>query len=83
MDTISGTNTMFFIPISAIPLGCHATYLHIVCMHRPKKAVPHHVCWTVGGDHVEYTSNVSTKTADLIIAKLLFNSVVSMMVGTA
>jgi len=31
----------------------------------------------VGGDCVEYDGNVSTKTADLVTAKLLFNSVIS------
>jgi len=31
----------------------------------------------VGGDHVEYDGDVSTKTADIVTAKLLFNSVVS------
>ncbi len=39
--------------------------------------VPHHVCWMVGGDRVHYDGNVSTKTANLTTAKLLFNSVVS------
>jgi len=33
MDTIPGTNTMFFIPVSAILPGCCATYLCIICMH--------------------------------------------------
>jgi len=31
----------------------------------------------VGGDQVEYDGNVSTKTANIITAKLLFNSIVS------
>jgi len=74
---IEGTNTMFFIPVSAIPRNKKATYLRIVCAHRPEKTVPHRVRWTVGGDRVEYDGDVSTKTADLITAKLLFNSVLS------
>jgi hypothetical protein len=32
---------------------------------------------TVGGNLIDYWGNVSTKTADLITAKILFNSVVS------
>jgi len=32
-DIIPGTNTMFFIPVSAIPKGKRATYLCIICMH--------------------------------------------------
>jgi len=31
----------------------------------------------VGGDQVEYDGDVSTKTANIITAKLLFNSIVS------
>jgi len=75
--TIPGTNTMFFIPVSAIPTGKRATYLRIVCAHRPEKANPYRVRWTVGGDRVEYFGDVSTKTADIVTAKLLFNSVLS------
>jgi len=47
---ITGTNTMFFIPVLAIPHNKKATYLCIVCAHRPEKEVPHHVWWTVGSD---------------------------------
>ncbi len=39
--------------------------------------MPHRIWWTVGGDCVEYLGDVSTKTANIITAKLLFNSVVS------
>jgi len=35
------------------------------------------VFWTNGGNHTEYTGDVSTKIANIITAKLLFNSVVS------
>jgi len=75
--TTPGTNTMFFIPVTAIPHGKQATYLRIVCAHQPEKSIPHRVRWTVGGDRVQYDGDVSTKTADLATAKLLFNSVVS------
>jgi len=76
--TTPGINTMFFIPASTIPQGKKATYLCIVCAHQPEKEVLHHVRWTVGGDWMDYDGNVSTKTADLVITKLLFNSVISM-----
>jgi len=33
MAEVPGTNTMFFIPVSAIPKDCHATYLCMVCAH--------------------------------------------------
>jgi len=72
-----GTNTMFFIPVNALPAGHKATYLCIVCAHRPEKTVLHCVRWTIGSDRIQYDGDVSTKTADLTMAKLLFNSVVS------
>ncbi len=75
--TIKGTNTMFFIPVLAIPKNKKAMYLHIVCAHHPEKKVPQHIWWTVGGNRVDYDGNVSTKTADIVTAKLLFNSIVS------
>jgi len=75
--TIKGTNTMFFIPVMAIPKNKKAMYLRIVCAHHPEKEVPQRVQWTVGGDCVDYDGDVSTKTADIVTAKLLFNSIVS------
>jgi len=74
---VKGTNTMFFIPVTAIPQGRKATYLRVVAAFRPEKANPRRVRWTVGGDKVDYPYDVSTKTADLTTAKLLFNSVLS------
>ncbi len=68
---------MLFIPVSAILQKKKATYLYIVCAHHPEKEVLHHVRWTMGGDCVDYDGNVSTKTAYLATAKLLFNSIIS------
>jgi hypothetical protein len=75
--TVKGTNTMFLIPISAIPKDRKATYLRVVSAMRPEKANPRRVRWTAGGDKIDYPFDVSTKTADLTTAKLLFNSVLS------
>jgi hypothetical protein len=74
---IKGTNTLFFIPRSKVPKGRTITYLRVVCAHRPEKENPFRVRWTVGGNLIEYPGDVSTKTAGLIDAKLLFNSVIS------
>ncbi|KAI2506705.1 Reverse transcriptase (RNA-dependent DNA polymerase) [Fragilaria crotonensis] len=74
---VKGTNTMFFIPVTAIPADRKATYLRVVVASRPEKVNPRRVRWTVGGDKVDYPYDVSTKTADLTTAKLLFNSVLS------
>ena len=76
--TIEGANTIHFISRSAIPRGRKAAYLRVVSAYRPEKANPHRIRWTVGGDKVDYPFEVSTKTADLTTAKLLFNSVLSM-----
>ena len=74
---IKGTNTIYFIPASAVPQGRKVTYVRVVSAMRPEKANPYRVRWTVGGDKVDYPFDVSTKTADLTTAKLLFNSVLS------
>jgi len=71
-----GTNTMFFIPISSIPWATSHLPPHCLCP-LAQKAVPHHVHWTTGGHCIIYLGGVSTKTADIITTKLLFNSVVS------
>jgi hypothetical protein len=74
---VKGTNTIFFIDRKQIPQGRKVTYLRVVCAHRPEKENPFRVRWTVGGDRIDYPGDVSTKTAGLVDAKLLFNSVVS------
>lgn len=72
-----GTNTMHFIRFDQIPAGRKATYLRLVVSDRPMKANPRRVRFTVGGDRVDYPGEVSTKTADLTTAKILFNHVLS------
>ena len=66
-----GTDTIHFIPITSIPEGRKATYLQIFAAYRPEKENPRRVRWTLGGDQIDYTGNVSTKTADLTTAKSL------------
>ena len=73
----TGTNTMFFIPVNAIPKDKKPTYLKIVAAFRPEKANPRRVRFTVGGDRITYDGDVSTKTADLSTVKTLLNSVIS------
>ena len=74
--TIKGAITIFFIHPLAMPPGRKDTYLRGTAL-RLKKANPYRVRWTVGGVKVEYPFDVSTKTANLMTAKLLINSVVS------
>jgi hypothetical protein len=73
----TGTDTMFFIPVSAVPKHKKATYLRVVVAERPEKPNPRRVRFTVGGDRIDYPGDVSTKTADLTTVKLLLNSVLS------
>ena len=72
-----GTNTMFFIPHTALPKGRKATYLRIVAAKKPNKEEKLRIRFTVGSDRIEYNGNVSTPGADLTTAKCLLNSVIS------
>jgi Reverse transcriptase (RNA-dependent DNA polymerase) len=73
----TGSETMHFIPLHAIPKHIKPTYLCIVAAWRPEKEKPFRIRYTVGGDRIIYDGNCSTKTAELVTAKLLFNSVLS------
>ena len=46
-------------------------------MVRPEKAEQNRTRFTVGGDRINYPGEVATPTAEMLVAKLLFNSVVS------
>lgn len=74
---VEGTDTMFFIPHTALPAGRKPTYTRVVVDERPQKADPYRVRVTVGGDRIDYPGNVSTPTADITTAKLVFNSTIS------
>jgi len=72
-----GSQTMHFIAHNAIPPGRKATYLHIVASICPQKAEPKRIRFTVGGNLVQYPGKVSTPTANITTATILFNSVLS------
>lgn len=76
-NRIKGTDTIKFIPISAIPRGRTVTYARFVCELRPQKAEVERTRLTVGGNLVDYPGDVSTSTADLTTSKILWNSVLS------
>ena len=73
----SGTNTTFFIPNDKVPSGITVTYGRIVAEIRPQKAETHRTRLIVGGNSIHFPGDVTTPTADLITAKLVFNSVLS------
>ncbi len=53
------------------------TYKQFVCLVRPKKAEPNQVRLMVGGDRMNYTGKLATPTAEMLVAKMLFNGVIS------
>jgi hypothetical protein len=53
------------------------TYGQFVCTVRPEKAEPNQTRFTVGGDRINYPDAIATPTAEMLVAKMLFNSVIS------
>ena len=76
---IKGTNTIKFIQKRDVPHERRKdiTYGQFVCTIQPEKTEQHRTRFTVGGDRVNYPGEVATPTADMLVAKLLFNSVIS------
>jgi hypothetical protein len=48
-----------------------------MCTVRPKKAEPNWTRFTVGGDRINYPGKVATPTMEMLVANMLFNSVIS------
>jgi hypothetical protein len=63
--------------IKAIPKDQTVTYAWIVVDYRPQKKDPNRVHLTVGGNLIDYPGELSTRTADLITSKILWNSTLS------
>ena len=76
---VDGTDTIDFITKDEVPPDRwkDVTYARIVCNYRPEKADPHRVRITVGGNRINYPGDCGTPTADLLLVKLLLNSVIS------
>jgi hypothetical protein len=53
------------------------TYRQFICLVRPDKAEPNQMQFTVGGDKINYPGKVATLTAEVLVAKMLLNSVIS------
>ena len=73
------TNTITFITRKEIPHDCikYVTYRKLVCSVRPEKKGKNRMRFTVGGDKIDYPGEVATPTADMLVAKILFNSIIS------
>eukprot|EP00804_Cyclotella_cryptica_P026100 CCRYP_013955-RI/>CCRYP_013955-RI protein AED:0.47 eAED:0.47 QI:0/-1/0/1/-1/1/1/0/200 len=77
---VKGTNTIRFIFEHDVPKERRkdVTYGSFVCMIRPEKTdEPNQTRFTVGGDRINYPGKVGTQTAEMPVAKLLFNSIIS------
>ena len=53
------------------------TYASFLCNVRNKKKERNQTLLVVGGDRTNYTGEVATPTTEMLVAKLLFNSVMS------
>ena len=73
------TNTIVFIRKEQVPKDRlkDTTYGKYVCNVRPQKVEQNRTRLTAGGDRINYPWEVGTPTADMILCKCLFNSVVS------
>ena len=73
------TNTIKFIMENEVPKERKkdVTYGQFVCTIRPEKKEKERTRFTVGGDRINYPGEVATPTADMLVAKMLMNSVIS------
>ena len=73
------TNTIRFIRRKDIPRSRRkdVTYGSFVCNFRNEKSEENRTRFVVEGDRINYPGEVATPTADMLVAKILFNSVVS------
>ena len=74
---VTATDTIDFIPQSAVPSDRKVTYGSFVCDYRPLKEDPYRVRLVVGGDKLEYNDDPASPAAGLLETKLLVNSVIS------
>jgi hypothetical protein len=77
INRLYNKNTIRFIHRSNIPQGRNVTYGSLVVDIKEHKEEKEHTRLTVGGDHIDYPGDKSTRTAGLTTAKILINSVIS------
>ena len=73
------TNTIAFITRDIIPHNPrkNVTYGKFMCSVRQEKKEENITRFTVGGDKIDYPGEVATPTAYMLVAKILFNSIIS------
>ena len=75
------TKTIAFVAKHQIPQGRRKeiTYGRICCDYQSEKTNLNQMRITVGGDCITYPGDCGTPTADILMVKLLLNSIVSTM----
>ena len=73
----TGTQTMAPIALDNIPTDAKITYGMMVCDHCPLKKEKHRCRLVVGGNKLEYEHETAASAANLLEAKLIFNSTIS------
>ena len=70
---------MKFIPKQQVPEDRmkDVTYGKFVCNVRPENDEINRTRFVVGGNRINYPGDVDTPTADMLLAKIFFNSVIS------
>ena len=79
-NRIKGTDTIKFIRKEDVPLDRRrdVTYGRFVCKVRPEKIKePNRTRLTAGGNLINYPWDVSTATAEMLLVKIFFNSIIS------
>jgi hypothetical protein len=74
------TNTIFFLShekIRHIPKDHTVTYVCTVIDHWPLKDYPNRICITVGGNLIDYPYKLTTRTANTVSSKIMWNSIIS------
>ena len=76
---VKGTNTIKFIRMKDVRKGRRkdVTYGQFVCLVQPEKSEMNCTRFVVGGDQINYPGAVATPTPEMLVAKLLFNSIIS------
>ena len=75
-----GSNTIFVMTheqIANIPKHKVVTYARVVVDYREQKADPYRIRITAGGNLIKYAGELTTRTADVLTAKIMWNSVIS------
>ena len=65
----TGTNTVFFIPCSAIPSGRTVIYSQLVASIRSHQTETHRVCVTIGRNRLDFPGDTTTNSTSLTMTK--------------